>query len=152
MPDVPGPDVEEGRRLLAEATDGPWAFYLGDLWCGVTADELERADAIYATGVAFSDEAEDIYERSDHVFHGDPKRPEDAALIVWLRNNAETLLDAVDEVERLRAENDLLRSDRDEIVQRTPTSSRSKFRGPSPSGPLSLLLCRVPRRTNDEHA
>lgn len=57
---------EQIAALCDAATTGPWSFHGGDLWRGVTADELARADRLSAEH-AYSHEAEEIFERSDPV-------------------------------------------------------------------------------------
>lgn len=62
-------DIAEGRRLLATATPGPWRVH-------------ESGDRLLATA-----------EPTDHLLFA-TEEAGDAALIVWLRNNAEALLAA----------------------------------------------------------
>lgn len=80
------------RRLAEAATPGPWCFYRGDLWTG-TAAELEAFDAMQG------DFDPDDF-KNDHLFHGDPVRPEDAAFIAAARNALPALLDERDKLRR----------------------------------------------------
>jgi hypothetical protein len=69
-------NLDEGRRLLAGATPGPWA---PDPW-GIWQE---------AVGVL-------------RLFDADAALGADADLIAWLRNNAEALIAAAEERDRLR--------------------------------------------------
>jgi hypothetical protein len=71
------PDLAEGRRLLAEATVGPWTPDAWGIWQGAVG-------------------------RGVRLFDADDARDADADLIAWLRNNAEALLAAAQERDRLR--------------------------------------------------
>lgn len=97
--------LDEIRARTEKATPEPWSFHAGDLWCGATADEIQHADDIYASGVAYSDEAEDILMRANHLFHGDPVRAEDAAFIAAARSDVPYLLSLA---ESLQADNERL--------------------------------------------
>jgi hypothetical protein len=101
-------DLARLEALAESATPGEWSFYNRDLWVGVTADELGRADRLAAES-DYSDEAEDIFEKAAHVFCGDPERVEDAEFIAALRNAAPQLLAAFRAVERVRALCDVVR-------------------------------------------
>lgn len=73
MPDL---SIEEGRRLLAEATPGPWE--------------------VRASGKVYGPSAYPICEGFPML---NPRDTTNAALIVFLRNHAEALLEAAERAE-----------------------------------------------------
>ncbi|HEX9565120.1 MAG TPA: hypothetical protein VF981_14150 [Gemmatimonadaceae bacterium] len=76
-------DTSEGRALLAAATaEGEWAAVGNDIGVVIWSSDGPGLDGPVMIGNAHRD---------------------DAAHIVWLHNNAEALLDAVDAVGRVRA-------------------------------------------------
>lgn len=94
----PVPDVSEGRRLLTEATEGPWQVDLRDR----IATSWERTADV--DGVTWIDRP--FVASTDSGMEDVPDAEQDAAnasLIVWLRNNAPALLDAAEAVQRARA-------------------------------------------------
>ena len=83
-------DTSEGRALWAAATQGPW-----------------ETRAVYtdpdAMEIAIPDGPDEEMSLTWHEGHGiAPMSLANAAHIVWLHNNAEALLDALDAVERSR--------------------------------------------------
>lgn len=93
----PVPDVSEGRRLLTEATEGPWQVDLRDR----IATSWERTADV--DGVTWIDRP--FVASTDSGMEDVPDAEQDAAnasLIVWFRNNAAALLDAVEAVQRVR--------------------------------------------------
>lgn len=84
-PTAPGVDVAEGRRLLGEATEGPWFWPYGNCLAGGAGGDPEGP---WATVAAIHDAG--------------PMDAADGDLIAFLRNNASDLLDAVAERDRLR--------------------------------------------------
>lgn len=83
--------VADIRARADAATDGPWTFYLDDLWHGATAEELTEADAaeVWEDSVV----ANRPHDSWGHLFHGDCKRPEDAEFIAAARADVPWLLD-----------------------------------------------------------
>lgn len=71
---------EELRRMVAEATPGPWEVY--DPSCG-------------GVGLGIT-QAGDLPDICVMVNKNDKRRPADAALIAYLRNNAEAFATALD--------------------------------------------------------
>lgn len=141
-------DLDAIEQRANDATEGPWSFYAGTLWSGTTADELARADAIYASGVAYSDEAEDIIERSGQLFYGDPKKPADAEFIAHARTDVPALVAAVRaeraradeaeaEVERLTRE--LIKATRHERLAETAAKLAASMPNLHPESALALL-------------
>lgn len=101
--------VAEGRALLAKATPGPW---FRGVWGGQC--HLKHAHAVPDASVCKydpirhdADDADDLFQNSiasesggDVIgsdYDGAVISCDDAALIVWLRNNAEALLSALEE-------------------------------------------------------
>lgn len=81
--------VSEGRALLAQATEGPW---------------IEYDTSMMHIALTWPNNVRVLATMTDIDLPAGVRSSANRRLIVWLRNNAETLLDAVDEVERLRHE------------------------------------------------
>ena len=73
------------HELLAKATEGEWGWHY-------RPDDKSAPASIYA-------ENEFIYAVAMCPQHGTQQFPNDAALIVWLRNNAEALLDLIEQAD-----------------------------------------------------
>lgn len=90
-------DVNEGRRLLAEATKGPWEYFPN------TGPYLQWIQGRTGVEGAVGWEAvRDVFTLTEE-YETSGFEEADADLIVWLRNNAAALLDAVEKVEAVRA-------------------------------------------------
>lgn len=85
--------VSEGRRLLGEATPGPWGV-IGD------GETLVCAEPVASGG--------DPFELAERFYYRD-----DAICVAWSRNNLPALLDEAEKVPTLEAELDRLEADRD---------------------------------------
>lgn len=85
--------VSEGRRLLGEATPGPWGV-IGD------GETLVCAEPVASGG--------DPFELAERFYYSD-----DAICVAWSRNNLPALLDEAEKVPTLEAELDRLEADRD---------------------------------------
>jgi len=113
-------DIAEGRRLLSEATPG-WAEIIDG--------------GLFMLGLTGNYHLDDVFE----------EWPDDAALIVWLRNHAELLLS---EIERLRGEVhkvytavDLLTMIEGECS--TEECQHAVLRHPRTVGPVHCNVCRA---------
>lgn len=85
--------VSEGRRLLGEATPGPWGV-IGD------GETLVCAEPVASGG--------DPFELAERFYYRD-----DAICVAWSRNNLPALLDEAEKVPTLEAELERLEADRD---------------------------------------
>lgn len=96
-------DLDAIRERAEAATPGPWCSYEGNLWQG-TAKALAAYDAD-------PDNAPWPYgnDSSGQLFHGEPRRPEDAEFIAHAREDVPALLAVV---EQLRAALDAIGKER----------------------------------------
>lgn len=88
-PDLAQPqrlDLEEGKRLLSEATPGEWTQESTDtdLYVGLPFPDEHVLGLQWVRGIEGDSEAE--VQQADN----------DAALMVWLRNNADALIAAAE--------------------------------------------------------
>ena len=75
------------RELLAKATEGEWGWHY-------RAGDKSAPASIYA-------ENQFIYAVAMCPQYGTQQFPNDAALIVWLRNNAEAMLDLIEDADEI---------------------------------------------------
>lgn len=103
--------IAEGRRLLAEATSGNWTAHWEVCGTGLGHNGIAHVikKGIHEYVVANTDQRTgEVTTRGSYSTVALDPEPvtlhPDAALIVWLRNNAAALLDAAERVERAESE------------------------------------------------
>jgi hypothetical protein len=102
-------DTAKGRELLAAATLGPWP---ADEWFGANGDEWTAIGPVHKV-------AQD--EDSDPDSPAAKRARADALAIAWLRNNAESMMDAVEQNERLKENYTVLHAEANAVVERAAT-------------------------------
>lgn len=132
-------EIETGKALLEKMTPEPWFF---DSYCRVETCNKELTAKYHEWEAGIPDNIPDEDLRWKALAASEPKLKvcevprrsgdtatvqgsSDAEGIVWLRNHAAGLLAAAEEVERLRAEADLVVTDGDEVITRAEAWKRS---------------------------
>lgn len=125
-------DVNEGRRLLAEATKGPWEYFPN------TGPYLQWIQGRTGVEGAVGWEAvRDVFTLTEE-YETSGFEEADADLIVWLRNNAAALLDAVEKVEAARA----LHQPSGRWYNENGLSLTRPYGGEKPGDPGTYQVCR----------
>ncbi|WP_457181323.1 hypothetical protein [Mycobacteroides abscessus] len=85
--------MDQYENLKADSTPLPWCEYLGDLWAGKTAVQMEEYDRLAGLGT-YDQLGLDEQPIGEKLFLGDAKRVGDVRLIQWLRVHADELVAA----------------------------------------------------------